>query len=174
MPRTAGEDLARMIAGGMTATVVGIGPPVRVEAEPAKRPKSPEPWQSFDMPAGAVLVPLPPSVNGMYVNVPGRGRVPSKAYTTWKRAAVPVLKRMPRPESFPVEVRYVILPGNGWRWSADVGNREKALTDAVVAAGVLPDDNTKYVGGVRGAVSPGRWPDVTRVAVWSVPFVPWW
>lgn len=38
MPRTAGDDLARMIAGGMTATVVGIGPPVRVEAEPKEEP----------------------------------------------------------------------------------------------------------------------------------------
>jgi len=37
MPRTAGEDLARMIANGMTATVVGIGPPVRVEESVPER-----------------------------------------------------------------------------------------------------------------------------------------
>jgi crossover junction endodeoxyribonuclease RusA len=123
-----------------------------------------------------VAVPVPPSVNSLYLNVRGRGRVPTPAYRAWRAAAEPVIAaKLPPPPSFPVEVCGVILPGKGWRVTADVGNREKALTDALVAAGVLPDDRQRYVAGVRLAVDDAaRSAGPTLVLVWLVPAVRWW
>ena len=123
-----------------------------------------------------VAVPVPPSVNNLFINVGGRGRVPSREYTAWKRLAQPLVRaKLPPPPAYPVEVNYLIRPGKGWRVNADVANREKGLTDALVAAGVLPDDDQRYVTGVRIAVDGGaRRSGPTDVLVWLEPASDWW
>jgi hypothetical protein len=122
-----------------------------------------------------VVVPVPPRLSDLTNNVPGVGRVPTKLYRRWQAAAVPLLRAMPPPPAHPVEVCVLILPGKGWRVTADVANREKATTDALVKAGVLPDDNQRYVAGVRVGVDLLR-PrgKATQAAVWLAPAGRWW
>lgn len=91
-----------------------------------------------------VVLPLPPSSNNMFVNVPGRGRVPSAKYTKWKRQAAQSLKNLGKVTP-PVEVRIIIRPGKFWRRNSDIANREKAVTDALVAAKVIEDDHCLIV-----------------------------
>jgi crossover junction endodeoxyribonuclease RusA len=92
----------------------------------------------------SVVLPLPPSSNNMFVNVPGRGRVPSAKYNQWKKQAAQALKNTGKVEA-PVEVRIIIRPGKFWRRTSDLANREKAVTDALVTAGVIPEDNCLVV-----------------------------
>lgn len=130
---------------------------------------------------------MPPTSNNLFATVSGKGftftrkgkirnksiRVKTKDYVDWLAKAVPVMREMGQVKNFPVEVRIVLFPGDGWRSTSDVANREKAVTDALVTAGVIPDDNTKYVYGVRVALG-GRLKGPGCVVVMVVPFRAWW
>lgn len=86
-------------------------------------------------------LPLPPSVNGLYVNVPGRGRVRSKTYRAWAKAAGWELV-LQRPK--PVAGRYSMTVRVGRRSDgrrSDVENRLKALSDLLATHGVIGDDS---------------------------------
>ena len=96
--------------------------------------------------ADTVFVPIPPSANNLFATVRGR-RVKSKAYKAWLAEAVPMLTALAGPESYPCELRYSVFgPMHGNR---DLANLEKPLSDALVAAGCIPDDKIKYVTGVQ-------------------------
>jgi crossover junction endodeoxyribonuclease RusA len=84
-----------------------------------------------------VLLPMPPSTNNLFINIPKRGRVPSSQYKAWKNAAGLTLN-IQRPEKFTgaVDVR-VGIPK---RTRGDIDNRVKALLDLLVAHGVIEDD----------------------------------
>lgn len=90
-------------------------------------------------------LPLPPSANMMFINSPnsqGRGRFPSAAYKAWRReAGRQVLEQWnaaDRPSiGRPFQV-YIRLNVNH---QSDIANREKALTDLLVATiPGFPDD----------------------------------
>jgi len=85
-------------------------------------------------------IPMPPSVNNLFVNVPKRGRVPSKRYTDWRVAAGKVLntQQYTRLEG-PVTIEY----GVGTDTRADISNLEKAATDLLVSSGVIDGDSRK-------------------------------
>jgi Holliday junction resolvase RusA-like endonuclease len=89
-----------------------------------------------------LIVPMPPSVNQLFANVPKRGRVATKRYTAWRTEAGLRLnvQRPPRIEG-PVELQYSI--GSDTR--ADLGNTEKALTDLLVSANIIEGDSKKTV-----------------------------
>jgi len=85
-------------------------------------------------------LPLPPSVNALYANVPKRGRVRSARYRTWLNAAGWALAEQ-RPRK--VSGDYVL-----WLWCErpdgrrrDIGNLEKPISDLLVAHGVVGDDS---------------------------------
>jgi Holliday junction resolvase RusA-like endonuclease len=107
-----------------------------------------------------LVVPAPPSVNAMFRNVPGKGRVRTKLYDDWRGHAGWRLK-LQNPE--PVRGDVVILVGveraNG---AADVDNRIKALFDLLVEHGVIEDDSK--VVGFAAAWSPQR-DSLARIAV---------
>lgn len=112
-----------------------------------------------------VVVPVPPSANNLFLTA-GRRRVKTPAYTEWLKAAVPLLARLRRPARTPVEVRVTVTGGNGWNPARDIANVEKAITDALVEAGVLADDSTR--AGVWRCVQefrPGNAGDDAVVAV---------
>lgn len=85
----------------------------------------------------AFTLPLPPSVNNAYVNVPGRGRVPSKNLTQFKRDAANVLavQRVVWPfepgERLAVRIDVFLRPQDLNR--RDVDNCAKAAIDAVAS-----------------------------------------
>lgn len=78
--------------------------------------------------------PCPPSLNNAYVNVPKRGRVPSRELSAWKRVAANdiwaqwVAQGKPAfSKPFGLHYRFNI------NHQSDIGNREKCATDLIVA-----------------------------------------
>lgn len=85
-------------------------------------------------------IPNPPSVNALFRNVPGKGRVKTKRYLTWIQAAGWAIK-----EQKPGKVEgpyclwlYCGKPDNRRR---DLANLEKAVSDLLVSHGVIKDDS---------------------------------
>lgn len=85
----------------------------------------------------------PPTVNSMYVNVKGRGRVKSKRYANWINQAIidfnlirsPIIKTLP-----PSEESYGFIIRLKKAANADYTNYAKPLEDFLVNVGATPDD----------------------------------
>lgn len=82
-------------------------------------------------------LPIPPSDNNLFFNLPGRGRAKSKHYRDWlKQAKQWALMQKPwGAVSGPYRLA-ISIP----KVSGDVPNRGKAVTDFLVGLGVTPDD----------------------------------
>jgi Holliday junction resolvase RusA-like endonuclease len=81
---------------------------------------------------------LCPSVNALYRNVRGRGRVKTARYRSWIRGQLKALvAQRARPVVPPVAI-LIELPDN---MRGDPDNRTKAILDLLVAASIIPDDN---------------------------------
>lgn len=99
-------------------------------------------------------LPPPLSLNQVYRVVNGR-KIKSKKYREWQEEAARMLM-LQRPEPFdcssPIYISYGI-PMVHWRTgrrvgtNTDIDNRVKCLADAIVEAGIIPDDSMKYVRG---------------------------
>lgn len=88
-------------------------------------------------------LPFPPSVNNLF---PGKARrYPSKEYKAWKIEAAWTLKQQ---RIAPIRERVIILIYLDDKRQGDCANREKAVTDVLVACGVLQGDQKNYVKGV--------------------------
>jgi len=88
---------------------------------------------------------LGPSVNAMYANAPGRGRIKSKAYKSWVRGQLKaLLAQRARPVQAPVSIE-LFLPDT---MRGDASNRIKAVEDLLVKAGIIPNDSKKFVRSV--------------------------
>lgn len=88
-------------------------------------------------------VPMPPSVNAMYRNVPGRGRAKTKKYLRWAQDAgwkiladVPVGERLKI--SGDLKVSIVLGPRDK---RSDVDNRAKAVLDLCTHMQFIRDDS---------------------------------
>jgi len=87
-------------------------------------------------------LPMPPSVNGMYRNVSGRGRVKTDPYKRWIKEAGQMLMlqwKAPR-QTITNEVR-VNCDLERPKVRSDVDNRAKALLDLMKGMGLLKDDS---------------------------------
>ena len=93
----------------------------------------------FTPPADVVTLtlPLPPSVNMAWTNVPGKGRVRTPEYRRWHKLAFDELT-LQRPGKIPGRFAIVINVGRIKR-RADVDNRSKALLDLL--SGVVTEDD---------------------------------
>lgn len=87
---------------------------------------------------------IPPSVNELFANVPGRGRVKSERYKGWKNAVGWDVKAQlkGRRVSGPVHLSYRFGEQST---RADLGNLEKAATDMLVDLQVIDGDDKKVV-----------------------------
>lgn len=93
--------------------------------------------------AVTLRLPMPPSVNHLFLNVPGRGRVISSHYKSWKADAGNRILQLGHPHVIgPVEI-CVAFQEEGCR--VDLGNLEKALTDLLVSQRVIDGDSKKTV-----------------------------
>lgn len=108
-----------------------------------------------------ITLPVPPSTNCLFRNVPGRGRVISGVYQRWQDAAK---KRFwgVKIEMFPVPVAITITVP--WGRGPDVDNTAKGVIDMLVKMGVIQDDNRKHVWKVTSQLG-----DVTECDVEVVP-----
>jgi len=86
-----------------------------------------------------LTIPIPPSVNQIYANVPGKGRVKTKQYRQWlDLAGWQVLgqrrgRRVEGKVDIQIEVRRLSA-------NSDADNRIKATLDLLVKQGVIDDD----------------------------------
>lgn len=94
-----------------------------------------------------IVLPWPPSLNNMFLNVRGKGRVRSENYRKWLTEAGWLLKsQKPRRFHEPVRIRVELNPPNARAF--DLDNRNKALLDLLVEHGVIIDDSNRWVRGV--------------------------
>lgn len=84
-------------------------------------------------------VPTPPSVNEIYKNVPGRGRVKAEVYDKFIAMCLASI-RMQRVRRLNGNV-LAIFGVERMSLSADIDNRLKAMLDAIVKAGIIQDDS---------------------------------
>ncbi len=84
----------------------------------------------------------PPSLNNIYANVPGRGRVKSGRYKTWRSAAGWDIKAAIGPgfETYACPV-LLDLTVEKPRVRSDISNRIKAVEDLLTEMGVIADDS---------------------------------
>lgn len=109
-----------------------------------------------------LTLPCPPSLNHLFANVRGKGRVRSVRYRTWARAAGnEVMAQTKRHIAGPVMVDITCKRP---RTNCDVDNYIKACLDLLVDMAVLSDD--KNVQEVRC-----RWGDVEGAVVTIIPGV---
>lgn len=79
-------------------------------------------------------LPLPPSLNMAYNNVPGRGRVPSKVLVAWKKATAGEIYSQWDAQGQPKFSKpYALHYRFNVNHQSDIGNREKCATDLIVA-----------------------------------------
>lgn len=88
-----------------------------------------------------LTIPAPPSVNALFANVAGKGRVKSKRYREWLNAAGWRLQAqkskwpaIPTGSAYGVAIR---LPLN---IRTDIDNTAKPILDLLTSFGVTPDD----------------------------------
>lgn len=112
-----------------------------------------------------VEVPLPPTDNNLFPTGPHGKRFKSREYRAWIEATERTFARLFVCEVFPVEIG-ITLRGKVNR-QRDVGNNGKAIIDAVVAAGVIPDDSLKYVSRVDLCFEPDDGEPRTVVTVYE-------
>jgi Holliday junction resolvase RusA-like endonuclease len=84
-------------------------------------------------------LPIPPSVNGCWANIPGTGRVRSQVYRRWHKTAFDEIvaqgaERVAGPYTAEIEVGRI-------RARADIDNRIKPTLDLL--AGLVTDDDAK-------------------------------
>lgn len=84
-----------------------------------------------------LTLPLCPSVNELYANVPGRGRIATRKYRQWKTDAGWKLQAQPR-RQFVGPFRVAIYLPEKMR--GDVDGRIKATVDLLVSHRITPDD----------------------------------
>jgi len=112
-------------------------------------------------------LPVPPSANAMYRMY--RSRIyPTSKYKEWLEITVPLIvqefesRGIRTPLMGRAQIHAIIYGGRGFRDSGDVGNLEKASTDALkpshvdsagriqrLGAAVIFDDSVKYVNDNR-------------------------
>jgi Holliday junction resolvase RusA-like endonuclease len=87
-------------------------------------------------------LPMPPSTNSLYRNVPGRGRAKTERYRTWLRAAGNELLTQ-RVGLQPIHGAFtltILLPQSKRRSLMDASNYIKATEDLLVRHRLIDDD----------------------------------
>lgn len=92
-------------------------------------------------------IPMPPSVNNAFFNLPSGGRARTGKYNTWRNAAGWQIKaQAQRRVTGPVDITYTFEDGGT---KADLGNLEKAATDLLVSLHLIDDDGPKVVRSIK-------------------------
>lgn len=97
-------------------------------------------------------LPIPPSVNAMFANLPGRGRIKTSAYKSWiTEAGWEVLRA--KPKLIKGRVMMAIYAGKTDNRRRDLDNLIKSVSDLMVSHGVIEDDSK--VWDIRARWEPG-------------------
>ncbi len=106
----------------------------RIEAAIARHPRETASCVSL------TLSTVPPSLNHIFANIPGKGRIKTREYKAWRALAVAELRSVQHAPLVrgKVRLRVSIERPNA---ASDLSNRLKAIEDALVEANVIEDDN---------------------------------
>ncbi len=99
-----------------------------------------------------LTLPLPPSVNHMFANVPGKGRVKTKAYRAWRQAALSEAVVGMLGKSC-LEGRFKATMVFGMPNGGDADNRVKAVLDLAQSCGAIRND--KHLTELHVFLRPG-------------------
>lgn len=94
-----------------------------------------------------LTLPIPPSVNAMYVNRSSkgaRGRMISPAYVAWRSEADAAVWQQKPLASFPGRIG-VCMDCGETRGLADLDGRWKAILDLLVRLKIIVNDDRRYV-----------------------------
>lgn len=113
---------------------------------------------------------IPPSVNNLFATVNtkrgGSRRVKTSEYDVWQQEAILRVRMAMKPvREYPAAVTVTVFAGGDFRKTRDIANVEKACTDAIVAAGILADDNVQYVWETHQCYRPLKDKQVKSYAV---------
>lgn len=87
-----------------------------------------------------IFLPMPPTVNNLFANVPKRGRVPSKEYMAWRREADALYLSQRKPEPVSGPFRFLLEMQRPDKRRRDASNYIKASEDHIVRLGLVRDD----------------------------------
>jgi len=99
-----------------------------------------------------IALPYPPSVNGAFRNVTGRGRVKTARYLTWARAAQNEIinqRTQWHEKSISGLVHVSVTVNRPDRRKRDLDNLLKAPLDLLVDMGVIEDDSKIHCLSIR-------------------------
>ena len=89
--------------------------------------------------AVSFTIPTPPSVNQLFRNLKGKGRVKTGVYNDWIGFALTAIRLQ---NVQPVAGRVLVIVGvERMSLSSDIDNRLKACLDAIVKAEIIEDDS---------------------------------
>jgi len=92
-------------------------------------------------------IPIPPSLNNIYFNLPKGGRRKTPEYKAWIAAGLLILKTQ-KPTLFVERADLNVSVPDSER--GDISNRIKAAEDLLVKAGILKGDSKSYVRSAKG------------------------
>jgi Holliday junction resolvase RusA-like endonuclease len=111
-------------------------------------------------------LPLPPSVNALFANVPGRGRVRTKVYRTWSKTALDFAWLSKPQGGFPrFDGAFDVQITVALKMRGDIDNRIKPLLDFLASAGII--ENDKHAHGASIARSADIHAGMCRVHVYE-------
>lgn len=85
---------------------------------------------------------MPPSVNAMYLNRPGKGRIKTPAYRKWRAATDwEIAAQRPKKVEGPYELHIRIQREWRSKHARDIDNFIKAASDCFVRLGLVEDDS---------------------------------
>lgn len=106
---------------------------------PTARESAPAPAPSPETTSITLALSVPPSVNEMFANVPGKGRVKTKKYRTWRKIALDEARLgmlgKGRIKGYFTATIWVTL-----NVGADLDNKCKAVLDLCKTVGAITDD----------------------------------
>lgn len=96
------------------------------------------------------MIGAPISANAMYTPLGPGKMAKSRKYRAWIDKNVPLLREGLSPaERFPVCIEILIMGTYEWAHKHDPDNCVKPIVDALVRAGILPDDTSRFVESVH-------------------------
>jgi len=87
-------------------------------------------------------IPMPPPLNSLFANIPGKGRIKSARYRAWIKEAGWILTAGRHGRILgPVSIDIILQDG----MRGDTDGRPKAILDLAVRHGLIEDDAGKFI-----------------------------
>lgn len=131
---------------------------------PNARESAPAPSPLPETTRITLALSVPPSVNEMFANVPGKGRVKTKKYRAWRKAALneALLGMVGKRRIKGLFVATIWVTANN---GGDIDNRVKAALDLCKTVGAITDDKRCIALHVyRVAGKNGLWIELAKAS----------